>query len=1365
MFKSNILMPLLATVIGLVLSFIGHTQPVTQNRVLVLATHHVSESKLRMLSELARDGGTITVDYRYDRSIEEGASLAELVAPYDMVIFDAISAPQTTQSYVPFEAIINEARIYLPIKLLDETPLREGISNTNAAEMHAYYYNGGEENLRRMLAFMTSEIFGRGSAMIEPPIVFAETGIYHPDYDRLVFDSFASFTSWRGAMLDGETPVVGLSMSRESIAAGDTRLIDTIIGEIEARGAVAVPYYYPGYSEGEQVNILQQDGVTAVDAIINTRIIHWSARRAQEFEALGVPVLQALPYSAGPQEEWEAFAGGLPASTTPFYLTLPEIAGVADPIIIAARDENNQLTAIDYQLDMVIERALNHIALARTNNADKQIALMFYNYPPGERSAGASFLNAPRSIDGILEQMGAAGYTVEDHNEDWFIDRVESMLRPYYRDMSYTQLAGIDEAGGSAGLLPVARYLEWFETLPRSVQNEINAHWGPAHETFSVADINDQAQFIIPRVMSGNVMILPQPPRGSRAAEEGEIFHDESIPVSHNYLAVYFYVREQYGANAIIHLGTHGSQEWLPGKERGLSRYDAGNLAVGNTPVIYPFIMDDVGEAIQAKRRGRAIMISHLTPPMSQSGLYAQLAQLHDLMHQYEQLDEGAVRQGTRDQLIATVIEQNLHQDTGWTEADMVERFDLFLDDLHAWMGELGTEIQPLGLHTFGQLPEDAHLTSTLVQMLGGSYAERAGDAAEYLLGHNEEAEHTHSDEGRTHADEHTHDGETHVHDDEADHHAGDHAHDDGHDDELDHANAHPGEADFRRLQDSPAYQIVERFVMMGDDLSVVRDAELRADLEHGREYMTGFREIGEYSALLAALEGRFVTPTVGGDPVRHPEALPSGGNLYGFDPSKMPTQAAWQAGWDLTESMLAEYHNEHGVYPDKVTYSLWAIEAMRHLGVVEAQAMAAMGVRPVWNQMGYVTGVEVIPYSELGRPRVDVVLSVTGLYRDALPNLVQLLASAAEDVAALEEDNNYVRINALRLRDELVAEGLDPQEAQQISTLRVFSNETGAYGTGLNGASMASGEWEGDERLAEMYLSRMGYAYGADDAVWSRDLRDINLYARNISGTDAAVFSRSSNVYGLLTSDDPFQYMGGISLAVRHLDGTSPQMFISNLRDTENMRTEALGQFLSRELRTRQFHPQWIDAMQEEGYAGTLAMLDATNNFWGWQVVDPQNVRDDQWQEFFEVYVQDRYDMDMREWFEAANPHALAQMIERMLEAERKDYWDTDAATLAELVETYVELANAFDVYSSNEAFKDYVAVQAIGFGLEPLSQLAMTTRPSLPQVQGQVLQQIQSADDAEPDFRWPLLFLVILAPFALGTARQATTRIRRQD
>jgi len=472
---------------------------------------------------------------------------------------------------------------------------------------------------------------------------------------------------------------------------------------------------------------------------------------------------------------------------------------------------------------------------------------------------------------------------------------------------------------------------------------------------------------------------------------------------------------------------------------------------------------------------------------------------------------------------------------------------------------------------------------------------------------------------------------------------------------------------------------------------------------------MNGIKELDH---LVMGMNGQYIPVKNGGDPVRSPETIPTGYNLYGFDPSRVPTKAAFEQGSELVDEVIANYYKEHGNYPDKLAFSLWSIETMRHYGVLEAQALYAMGLKPVWSESGRVIGTEIVPASELKRPRVDVVLSATGLYRDAFPNVMQMLAKGIESVAKLKEDNNSIWDNSQRIAKELAEQGVEAGEAQYLSTVRIFSNASGRYGSGVSGPVFASDTWTEDSEIADNYMSKMGYYYGSDNSRWGKKVgsvtgadgveREVNLYAEQLSGTDVALFSRSSNVYGMITSDDPFEYFGSLALAVRNIDGESPQMMISNLRDANNAKAENASTFLAKELRSRNFHKRWVEEMMKEGYSGATTMSSNLSNFWGWNVVDPNLTRDDQWQEFFEVYVEDKLDVGITEFFEQVNPESQAVMLETMLEANRKEYWEADEETLKKMVERFAAMANKHDLFIDNDKLREYVGQQAAGFGLE---------------------------------------------------------------
>ncbi|MCD0503941.1 cobaltochelatase subunit CobN, partial [Bordetella petrii] len=468
---------------------------------------------------------------------------------------------------------------------------------------------------------------------------------------------------------------------------------------------------------------------------------------------------------------------------------------------------------------------------------------------------------------------------------------------------------------------------------------------------------------------------------------------------------------------------------------------------------------------------------------------------------------------------------------------------------------------------------------------------------------------------------------------------------------------------------------------------------------ERARELDRRLRDTQENEALLAGLAGRFVAPGAGGDPIRNPDVR-SGRNLYAFEADKIPARAAYETASTAYAQLVQAFRAGHqGAYPAKLAFSLWASEATRHLGVTEAQVLHALGLRPVWDSGGRVTALQIIPAAELGRPRVDVVVQVTGVYRDQFDSFMRLLDDALARLAALDEPGNPVAANNRRIAAALRDQGMAAGDAAEAARHRIFGNAPGEYGTGVPGLALRSTEWDDDAVLGRQFLASSRHAYGA--GAWGATPDAANLLAEQLRGTQAVIMSRSSNLHGVLSTDHPFEFMGGLSAAVRHLDGQAPQLLVSDLR-AGDARTAGLERFLADELRARYLNPQWIGAMQQEGYAGTLEVLNATNNLFGWQVADPGTVRADQWQALFDTYVTDTRGLGTRAWFEQHNPTAQAQVLERMAEAMRKGYWDASEQTRRELAERWRQLEREFNVDTGAAATRQYIAELAQGFGLD---------------------------------------------------------------
>lgn len=1282
--------PMLSVV--LLMSMLGMPLAALAASVLFVSTSPITPGKFRVLAEAAAPHG-IRVESKFVENL--GAVDAGLWRGFDAVLFDAPrDHMQDAVRAKVAEALPALARSKTPaLWLHTQSPSWQHLPDDVAKRLHAYYVNGGRANNAGFFATLSAHLARKPWQGIAAPQIFAASAIYHPKAPRLVFNDTTEYLRWRGAP-NGKL-VVAIAFHQQSIAAEQTELIDDLIARIEAAGALPLAFYSPVMDNTAISRILAPAGKTLASVLINTQITLNPEGRRAEYEKLGISVIQASNYKTGDIQAWRNDTVGISLMDVPFYLAQAEYAGVHDILVASATDAaSGQTRAIAEQAAAVAGKALALARLTQLDNAAKKVAIMFWNYPPGEKNLGASYMNLPNSLESTLASLQAAGYRTETMDAATLTRNLQRLLKPFYRPGAVAEEMDALVRDGLAELMPLATYKKWLASLPQTRRDAWIASAGQPERSAFLVRRQGEAYFAIPRLKLGNITILPQPSRtepddGSLLAKEKALYHSSSTAPPHSYMAGYLWMREQFKADALIHYGTHGTQEWLPGKERGLAVDDYPLLAIGNVPVIYPYIVDNIGEAIQTKRRGRAVNISHQTPPFAPTGLHSVLTQLHDDLHTWLAQDTGVVKEQLRIQVTAAVVKERIGLDMGWNEQRITRDFPAFINALHDHLHELAQTAQPLGLHTFGKGSDQHGRLSTVLMMLGAPFWEAAA---------------------------------THI---------------DGNALEADEAIV----ADFSKIAETGPYKLLLEHLVKGTPADKL-PAQLQAMLEQGRRWFKDLHAEGETLGLLAALQGRYIPTSYGGDPIKNPDSLPTGRNLYGFDPSRVPTKAAWAAGKEALDKLVVAHQQKTGTTPSKLTFTLWSVETMRHQGMLEAQALWALGVEPVWDAAGRVADVKLVPRKELGRARIDVVLSATGLYRDHFPNTMKQLARAVQLAAqASAEPDNPVARNARTVTAQLVAQGWRPNAAQKAAETRIFSNSSGSYGTGLDDAGLATDTWtskeEGDRKLAELYLRKMQYAFGPDEADWGKSGAELaraaganvnangsgggaggayNLYAAHLKGTQAAVLARTSNLYGMLTTDDPFQYLGGISSAVRLIDGKAPELFISNLRGSGSGKVEEAGSFLAKELATRNFHPGHIEGLMKEGYAGTLQMVDSMNNFTGWTTVAREIVRDDQWQEFADVYVRDKHQLGIQKWMERENPHALAQMMERMLEMARQDYWQADAATLSELKERYKDLAQRFDVRTDNRSFQEYVGLPGYGLGQSAAVTDAGVAAPAKP-------------------------------------------------
>lgn len=854
-------------------------------RLVLVGSGFFPQGKLAMYRKLAAAEGVV-LDYQ--RTPLDAAAQSQL-AGADLVLAELPPVQMYRDEKLPGQLA------GLPRYVLVERDAEQGkgMPADQVELLAAYARNGGERNLSALLHYLKQwKATGQLPPNADAALVMPKTGIYHPGYRDLAFASLEDYLHWLGPKVQEGQPVIGIAMFASAIGSDSTAHIDALIAEVEQRGGIAVPFFRDTDAGVPVETLLMRDGQPVVDVVANFEILY-RGNIGQDYARLGVPVLQAITYWDGPEATWQTDRQGVSPSATSFYLAIPEQAGFIDPLIVAAGKSRTPPQPITAQIQSLASKAINYATLRHKPVADKRVAMVFYNYPPGEKNLGASGLNLPKSLHATLAAMREAGYGTDLPTEEALLEQLQRLLAPNYRTDAMPAL----DRDGLTGWLPLRDYQRYFDGLPAAVRENITAGWGEPAKSAWLTQRDGEAGFAIPRLKLRNVVLLPQPVREAPGAPTSNgSYHDIGRSVDHFYLATYQYLREQAGSDAIIHFGTHGTQEWTYGKERGLSVYDNPMLLAGDVPVVYPFIVDDVGEALQAKRRGRAVIISHQTPAFGPAGLHGDPLRLHQLVEEYQQLVEGAVRDTAARQLRELAQRSGIAGDLQWSAEKINADFDGFLVVVHEYLDTLGEQAQPQGLHAFGVVAEAARRADTVRLMLAKQIDRTLG---------------------------------------------------------LENAH-HARSVDYRELVNEPGRQWLQRHLHEGVSLPASAGQAEKDLLAAAQRADRSLDASSEISALLAALEGRYSTPGLGGDPLRTPESLPTGRNLYGFDPLRVPSRAAWEAGQAALQQLVDTYRNQHaGEYPQKLAFSLWGVETMRHNGILESQVFAALGVRPVWDEGG----------------------------------------------------------------------------------------------------------------------------------------------------------------------------------------------------------------------------------------------------------------------------------------------------------------------------------------------------------------------------------------------------------------------------
>ncbi|GAA3370670.1 cobaltochelatase subunit CobN [Streptomyces sannanensis] len=1095
-----------------------------------------------------------------------------------------------------------------------------------AAEAHAYLAHGGPANLEQLARFLSDTVLLTGHGF-EPPAAAPAWGPLE-----------------RAAREDIDGPTVAVLYYRAHHMSGNTAFVDVLCGAIEDAGGRPLPLYVASLRAPEPELI---EALRGADALVTTVLAAGGTKPAEAsaggddeawdagaLAALDVPVLQALCLTSS-RDAWEENDEGLSPLDAAGQVAVPEFDGrlITVPFSFKEIDADGlpSYVADAERAARVAGIAVRHARLRHIPNAEKRLALVLSAYPTKHSRIGnAVGLDTPASAVALLRRLIAEGYDFGDepvpglesgdgdeliralieaggHDQDWLTE--EQLARNPVR-------------------IPAADYRRWFAELPSELREQVEEHWGPAPgEMFVDRSRNPEGDIVLAALRRGNLLILIQPPRGF-GENPIAIYHDPDLPPSHHYLAAYRWIAAVqadggFGADAMVHLGKHGNLEWLPGKNAGLSAACGPDAALGDLPLVYPFLVNDPGEGTQAKRRAHATLVDHLVPPMARAESYGDIARLEQLLDEYAGISsmDPAKLPAIRAQIWTLIQAAKLDHDLGMDERPDDDGFDDFLLHVDGWLCEVKDAQIRDGLHVLGGAPTGPERVNLVLSILR---ARQIWGGTSALPGLREALGLDESAATRAAADAIEAEARGLV-------------------EAMEEAGWDPGAVpavadqyghDVRAVLDFAARQVVPRLAATTDELN------------HA----------------VHALNGGFVPAGPSGSPLRGlVNVLPTGRNFYSVDPKAVPSRLAWETGQALADSLLERYRSDNGEWPTSVGLSLWGTSAMRTSGDDVAEALALLGVRPLWDEASRrVNGLEPIPPAELGRPRIDVTLRISGFFRDAFPHVIGLLDDAVRLVASLEEpaEQNFVRAHT---QADLAEHG-DERRA----TTRIFGSRPGTYGAGLL-QLIDSRDWRTDADLAEVYTVWGGYAYGRGLEGRAARAEMESAYKR----IAVAAKNADTREHDILDSDDYFQYHGGMVAAVRALRGTSPEAYIGDSTRPETVRTRTLVEETSRVFRARVVNPRWIEAMRRHGYKGAFELAATVDYLFGYDATTGV-VPDWMYDKVAETYV---LDPENREFLQEANPWALHGIAERLLEAESRGMWEKpDPAVLEALRQAFLE-------------------------------------------------------------------------------------------
>jgi magnesium chelatase subunit H len=1162
-------------------------------------------------------------------------------------------------------------------KVLKYLPVEKAQDARNFMLSFQYWLGGSAENLENFLLMLADryvlpnqQIEGAPKAdglTYEQPVTFPDIGIWHP-LAPVMFEDIKEYLNWYDSRSDipeisrnPNAPCVGIVLQRTHLVTGDDAHYVSIVQELEYLGAKVVPVFAGGLDFSKPVEAYFFDPLQPTEALVDSvvsltgfALVGGPARQdhpkaIEALQKLNRPYMVSLPLVFQTTEEWEASDLGLHPIQVALQMAIPELDGAIEPIIMSGRDGmTGRAITLQDRVEAIATRALKWARLRRLPRVDKKLAITVFSFPPDKGNVGtAAYLNVFGSIYCVLEEMKAQGYSIEEMPES-----PEALMQAVIHDA---------QAQYNSPNLNVAHRMsvaEYEALTPYSERLEEN--WGPPPGQLNT----DGQNLLVYGKAFGNVFIGVQPTFGYEGDPMRLLFSRSASP-HHGFAAYYTYLEKIWKADAVLHFGTHGSLEFMPGKQMGMSAKCYPDNLIGNTPNLYYYAANNPSEATIAKRRGYAEIISYLTPPAENAGLYKGLKELSELIGSYQTLKEGGRALPIVNAIVEKARQVNLDKDIELPADDASglskEDRDTLVGKVYIKLMEIESRLLPCGLHVVGKPPTAEEAVATLVNIAGLDRKEEEQKSLQRMIaesmGRDIDQIYASSDRGNLEAVQQLYD--------------------------INGA-CRAAVSAMVQAQISEDGRVSAKSILSVFNFGSNKDPWTKAlhDLGYNNIENDTLKPLFEYlqfclkqvvadnelASLLRALDGEYVLPGPGGDPIRNPDVLPTGKNIHALDPQSIPTSAAIESAKIVVDRLLERQRQENdGAYPETIATVLWGTDNIKTYGESLAQMMWFLGVKPMPDSLGRMNKLELVPLEELGRPRVDVVINCSGVFRDLFVNQMAMLDRAVKMAAEAEEplEMNFVRKHALAQAEEF---GLSLRDA----ATRVFSNASGSYAANVN-LAVENSSWEEEQELRDMYLARKSFAFNCDNPGMMEQSR--GLLEASLKTADVTFQNLDSSEISLTDVSHYFDSDPTKVVASLRDDGKKPSAYIADTT-TANAQVRSLSETVRLDARTKLLNPKWYEGMLANGYEGVRELSNRLVNTMGWSATAGAV---DNWvyEDTNDTFINDP---EMCKRLMDLNPNSFRRMVTTLLEVNGRGYWETSDENIERLQELYEEVENRIE-------------------------------------------------------------------------------------